>query len=91
MAQVIITFKITPSNPDADMDELSKFSFKIIEKHDGFPGKSEIKPLAFGLKELHIIFTRNEDLGSTDDMEEEIAKLDDVTSVNVIDIRRAIG
>jgi elongation factor 1-beta len=53
--------------------------------------KTEIEPIAFGLKALKIIFVADEKKGGTDNLEVEINKIPGVNSVEVIDVRRAIG
>jgi len=92
MAKAIITMKVMPISPDVDMDKLFT---DVNEKIQGFTGGSDIKhviePLAFGLKSLKVTFVSDEDLGSTDAVEEDIAKITDVNSVEVTDVRRAIG
>ena len=92
MADVIITLKIMPESPDVNMDELYSKVEPLIKD---FTGESEFKkeeePIAFGLNALKIIFVMDEAKGSTDDMESKIAEIDEVKSVDVIDVRRAVG
>ncbi len=93
MAVVIITLKIMPENPEIDMVELEKKAKeKIIEftKDDG-EMKVEIEPVAFGLNALKIIFVMEESLGSPDPLAETIESFDEVTSAEVVDVRRALG
>ncbi|MFH1174310.1 MAG: elongation factor 1-beta [archaeon] len=92
MAKVIITLKIMPASPDTDLDKLEHEVKKHIEHFAGEGDmKVEINPIAFGLKELRILFVADESKGGTDSLEEEIGKLEDVNSVEVVDVRRAIG
>ena len=91
MAQVIITIKIMPENPGIDLDEIKVKAENIIKSFDGHVGKTEIEPVAFGLKSLNLTFVRDESLGGTDEMEEQVAKLDGVNSAEISDVRRAIG
>jgi len=92
MANVIITMKIMPESPDTD---LSKIEEKAKEKIVAFAGegdmKSEQEPVAFGLKALKILFVMAEDKGSTEELEKDIASVEGVNSVEVTDVRRAIG
>ena len=93
MAVVIITLKIMPENPEIDMVELEKKAKeKIIEftKDDG-EMKVEIEPVAFGLNALKFIFVMEESLGSPDPLAETIESFDEVTSAEVVDVRRALG
>ena len=91
MTQVIITMKIMPSSPEVNLQDLADSASKIIEKHEGFPGKVDFIPVAFGLQSVNIIFTRDEIKGSMDDMEEELADLETVSSAEIVDVRRAVG
>jgi len=43
------------------------------------------------LKALKLIFVSDEERGSTEELENKIAKLENVNSVEVTDVRRAIG
>ncbi len=91
MAKAIITLKIMPISPEVDMEQLEVV---CMEKIVGFTGKTEtkvdIEPIAFGLKALNIKFVMDEDLGSTETLEKTIEDLDNVSSVEVTDMRRAI-
>ena len=92
MASVIITLKIMPADLDVN---LSRVEQKSIEEIKNFAGKTEIKrelePVAFGLNALKITFVMDENIGGTDELEEKISKIEGVNSVEVVDVRRAIG
>ncbi|MFC1727991.1 elongation factor 1-beta [Nanoarchaeota archaeon] len=92
MAKVIVTFKIMPESPESDLDKIQEESKqKIIDFVGEGDMKIEVEPMAFGLKAIKIIFVADEDKGSTDDLEEQIKELEGVSSLEVIDVRRAIG
>lgn len=96
MASVIVTLKIMPSSPEADLDKIYEESVKRIkefvdEKHKDGEFRKEIEPIGFGLKALKILFVMNEDIGSTDKLEEQIKQMEEVESVEAIDVRRAVG
>ena len=92
MASIIITLKIMPADPEVN---LSRVEQKAIEEIKNFAGKTEIKrelePVAFGLNALKITFVMDENIGSTDELEEKISRIEGVNSVEVVDVRRAIG
>ena len=91
MAMMFVKLKIMPESPDTNLEEVET---KIKEKISSFGGnvaKVETEEIAFGLKALIFIFTMDESLGSTDKLEEDVRSLDEVTSAEVIDVRRAIG
>jgi len=92
MADVVITLKIMPESPESDLSSIEKMAKKEIEY---FAGKSEfrvsVEPVAFGLKSLSIKFVMNESKGSTEKLEGKIRSIKNVSSVEVVDVRRAIG
>jgi len=91
MAKVVVKMKIMPTSPDVDLSTVENKIKKIIED-DGSQFHSVIKvPIAFGLIALEIIFLREESKGNIDDIEAEIGKLDDVESVDTLDVRREFG
>tara|TARA_Y100000310_G_scaffold345857_1_gene471552 strand:+ start:4599 stop:4877 length:279 start_codon:yes stop_codon:yes gene_type:complete len=92
MAQVIITLKIMPTSPEVDLSIVEEGASKEII---AFAGEGEIKaeqePIAFGLKALKLLFVMDEAKGATDELENKIKEIEGVNSVEVVDVRRAIG
>lgn len=80
-----------PESPETDLKIIEKKAKVFIAEYGGDVGKSEEKPVAFGLKALELIFVSNEDIGSTDKLEQNVASIEGVNSVEVTDVRRAIG
>lgn len=90
MALTLIKIRIMPSSPDTDLDELEKKVVKIIKKSGSENVKIEREPIAFGLTSLIILFGIDEEKPS-DPILEEINKIPNVSSAEIIDFRRAIG
>ena len=92
MAKVIVTFKIMPESPQTDLAAIQEQAEKMILD---FTGEGEMKieqePMAFGLVALKIIFVTDEAKGSTDDLEKQISEIEGVSTVEVTDVRRAVG
>jgi len=92
MALAVATIKVMPSSPETDLTSLEK---KVKEKIVEFAGegetKTEIEPVAFGLKALKILFVLDEKKGSPDPIAEEVEKLEEVASAEIVDVRRALG
>ena len=61
MATVVITFKIMPESPEVELDLIEKKAKEMILAHAG-PGdtRTEIEPIAFGLKAIKITFIMDE-------------------------------
>lgn len=91
MAQLVVTIKIMPESPDVDLKAIEIKATEEISKFGGDVGKVEIEPIAFGLKALKLFFVMDEKKGSTDLLEEKVSNIDGVESVEISDIRRAIG
>jgi len=92
MAKVIVTMKIMPTSPDVDLTGIEEKTISIIKEFTGeTETKTEIEPIAFGLKALKILFVMDESKGSTDSVESKVSKIDGINSVEVTDVRRAIG
>ena len=95
MATVIISLKIMPESPDVDMDALQKLVDVEIRKFGELNAEEEVRitvePIAFGLKALIVLFAMDESKGSTEPLENALNTLEGVNSVEVTDVRRAIG
>lgn len=92
MAQVVITLKIMPESPDIDLGDIeNKAKKKIVDFSQNKEIKTEQEPIAFGLKAVKITFVMDESKGSTDALEGHIKNIAGVNSVEVVDVRRAIG
>tara|TARA_Y100000310_G_scaffold324657_1_gene386833 strand:- start:3907 stop:4185 length:279 start_codon:yes stop_codon:yes gene_type:complete len=92
MTQVVITFKIMPTSPEVDLDEIeAKAKEEIKAFCDTEQFKTEIEPVAFGLKAINLLFAMDEAKGSTDELENKIKEIEGVNSVEVVDVRRAVG
>ena len=92
MAYAVVTITIMPESPDSDLVALEKEAHDLIKAfNDNRETKIEIKPIAFGLKSINITFMVDEKKGSPDQVSEKIAKLNNVSSAEVTDVRRALG
>ena len=92
MAKVVITVKIMPESPEVDLAKVEEESKKLITEFAGEgETKTEITPVAFGLKSLSILFVMDESKGSADPVAEKITTLEGVNSAEISDVRRAIG
>jgi len=91
MAEVVITLKIMPDGTKVNLEKVKAKAKELIKEFGGEVGKEEIEPVAFGLKALKLYFVMDESLGSTESLEENIKNISGVQSVEVVDVRRAIG
>ena len=91
MADVIITLRIMPSSPEVDLKKIEDDVTKMIKEFGGEVGKVDIQPVAFGLNSLDLVFVMDENIGSTETLENQINEIEDVASAEVTDVRRAVG
>ncbi len=93
MAHVVITLKLMPSGPSVDFVAMRAEAEKIIAHFSGhsYDGKFAEEPVGFGLKALKFTFLSDEAKGSTEPLEAALAKIPDVQSVEITDVRRAVG
>lgn len=90
MGKVIITFKIMPEDLSVDLKKIEQEVKDLINKY-GEVGKIEVEEVAFGLKCIKFFVIYDESKGDTEFLEDNIRNVDGVNSVEVIDVRRAIG
>jgi len=91
MAYVIVNLKITPEGIEANLEKIKNESVKMIEEFGGKVGKTEEVPVAFGLKSVNITFSMNEEKGGTEPLEEKIKTIEEVQTVQVLSVSRALG
>lgn len=86
-----IQFKIMPEGLEVNLDELKEKLKEATEKFkSGVFNEAKEEPIAFGLKALIITIALSEDEES-DAVEEAFSKIEGVSSVELIDYRRAVG
>jgi len=90
MGTALITLKVMPESPDVDLEELKEKSKALIEKGEGKIDEIKEEPIAFGLKAVIISFALDESK-ELEPMEKELNALENVSSVQVVDMRRAFG
>lgn len=91
MGSVLVIFKIMPESIDTDLSKIESNVKKAIEGFGGVVGKIEKEPIAFGLVSLRVSCSLNEKNSNLDPLEDQLRNLDGVVSVEVVDVRRAIG
>jgi len=90
MGIVAVKIKIMPSSPETDLKEIENKVRKLLEEKGAKNLKFEEEPIAFGLKAIIAFFAWNESL-ELEPVEEELEKIENVNSIQIIDMRRAFG
>ena len=90
MGEVFITIKIMPTSPSVNLDDLEANSKKKAEELGAKILQIKREPIAFGLTAVLITLIWPEEK-DPDVVEVEMAKVKDVNSIQVTDVRRAIA
>ena len=91
MATAGIQFKIMPENLKVNLEELKqKIKTKVESFESGVFNEAKEEPIAFGLNALIVTIALSEDEES-DAVENAIKEIEGVSSIELIDYRRAIG
>lgn len=90
MAVVAVKIKVLPKSPDTDLEEMKvKINKRLMEAGAIKINSIEEEPIAFGLKALIIFFAWPEEKETS--QAEDAVKTEGVSSVEIIDYRRAFG
>ena len=90
MGVVAVKIKVMPDSPEIDIKGIEQDVKNLIEKEGVKNPQFEIQPIAFGLKAIIVMFGWPEEK-ELEELEEKLRKIKNVSSVQLIDIRRAIG
>ncbi len=89
MGKVIVTARLMPDNPNANLEHLAAAAKKIIEESGEF-ARMETKPVAFGLKAVLLYFVVPDDSGGAEEIEKALSGIPHVQSVEIVDVRREL-
>jgi len=90
MGTALIKIKLMPTSPETDLEEIKTKAEEAIKETGGEKSSFEEEPVAFGLKAVIASFALDEEK-SLDAVEEKLKTVENVNSVQVIDMRRAFG
>jgi translation elongation factor aEF-1 beta len=90
MGMSAVQFKLMPEGLDINLEDLTLRVNKNIKELGGNPSSSEEVPIAFGLKAVVFSFAFPEEK-EIEEVEKVLSELEGVSSVELIDYRRALG
>lgn len=90
MGIALFKIKLMPESTSIDLIKLQDFIKEAIERIGGKATDFEEQDIAFGLKALIVGVRISEDIDGNK-IEEVLAKLEGVSSLDIIDYRRAIN
>lgn len=91
MGIALIKIKLMPSSPDVNLEEIKTSAKEIVEGNKGTRVNFEERPIAFGLKAVIVGFEQDEGEGELEPIENALREIENVNSVEIIDMRRAFG
>ena len=92
MAKAVITFKLMPESPEADLGAITEKALVIAKKH-GAIGEMQAKeePIAFGLKAVLILGMYTVETSDFEKIAEEMGTIAQVQSAEVAKMDLALG
>ena len=90
MAMTALKIKIMPESPETNLGAIKDAASVLLSKEGALNISFEEEPIAFGLKALIITMAWPEQL-DTDKAENILKSIEKVSSVEIIDYRRAFG
>lgn len=90
MSVAAVKIKIMPSSPEVKIEEIQSKVKSLLESKSAKNPQFQEEPIAFGLKALITMFGWPE-TQELESLEAALKEIESVSSVEVLDIRRAIG
>ena len=90
MSIVAVKIKVMPESPDTDLKEVEENVGNLLEENGVKNPHFTVEPIAFGLKALIVMFGWPED-SEIENLENKLRNIDSVSSIEILDMRRAIG
>jgi elongation factor 1-beta len=90
MGIAAVKIKILPNSPETDLETIKEKTKELVENFGGKNCSFEEEPIAFGLKAIIAFFAWSEEV-ELEKLEEKMKELEGVSSIQVIDMRRAFG
>ena len=90
MGFTAVQMKLMPDSPDANLKAIEAKAEEIINSMHKTLVRIEEQPIAFGLKAIILSFAWNDDI-ELEKLDAELQKVEDVSSVEILDVRKAFG
>ena len=90
MGKALVKIKIMPESPDTLLEIIEGEAKRIVKEIARTDAKTEREPIAFGLNAIILQFMIDESI-PLDGIEEKLKIIPAVSSIDIIDFRRAFG
>jgi elongation factor 1-beta len=87
MGEVVATIKLMPESPEMDVEKVKTEIKSSIPENTELHSIEE-EPIAFGLVAINVMVVVDDAEGGTEQIEENLSKIEDVASIEVVDVRR---
>lgn len=91
MGTVLAIFKIMPESVEVNLEIIEEEARSVVEKYGAEVNEMVQEPVAFGVRCIKLSIGIDESRGNLDPLEDQLRNLEGVLSVEIIDVRRAIG
>lgn len=85
MGEVLIRYKVMPTGPEVDLEEIAGKFESFVPSH-GRVSRYEIKPAFFGLKMLEWAVVLDDKKGGSEELENKMTETEGVQSVEVLEM-----
>ena len=85
-----VIVKILPESTTSNLEDIKRKAMTVLEKEGSKNISFEIIEVAFGLKAIMVKFACPEEKG-TEIIEKALGKIKEVSSIDIVDYRRAFG
>jgi len=82
MGDVVTTYQISPESEQVDLRKLME-EVKLLIPKEARVQRFEAVPLAFGMNVLMLNFVISDKIGGVDEFEEQVSRLESVSSISV--------
>ena len=86
MSDVAAILKVMPESPEVDLEAFKQTIQDTVDSD--VLERIEEEPIGFGLVALNVTIVVDDGEGGTEPVEEALANIDDIQSVEVTDVRR---
>jgi len=87
MGEVVATIKLMPESPEMDVEKVKAEIKSSIPENTELHSIEE-EPIAFGLVALNVMVVVDDAEGGTEQIEENLSNIEDIASIEVVDVRR---
>lgn len=84
---VVARIRVMPLGVDTDLEKIKKELKSVVDEF-GKLHKTEVRPIAFGLKSIEAVLLLNDEKGGLEEIESQVRKLDGVSGVEIFEVSR---